>query len=172
MGTATRRAPGPRLVRWQLDPRRLVSFGHVSNAGPGATVGVMDTRVPSTGATTHSGPGNEAHQAGQRLPRGSLAGGRPLRKYEGMDLWRGALPQQPLLSREAPRPQETCHVPVMTTPLRILTRTVQCRRTPLPKVSPFVYGVQPTTAPPKAPPNTFPFGERRPGRHNPTKTTL
>ena len=102
MGTATGRAPGPRLARWQLDPRRLASFGRMSNAGPGATVGVLDTRVPSTGATAHSGPGNEAHQARQRLPRGSMAGGQPFEKYEWMGLWREVLPRQLLPSGEAP----------------------------------------------------------------------
>ena len=56
-----------------------------------------------------------------------------------------------------------------TAPLRVLTRTVQYRRTSSPKVSSFVYKAQPTTAPPKAPLKTFLFGERRPGRHNPMK---
>ena len=58
-----------------------------------------------------------------------------------------------------------------TASLRAPTRTAQYHRAPLPKVSSFVYEVQPTTASPKAPPKAFPFGERRPGRRNPTKTT-
>ena len=39
----------------------------------------------------------------------------------------------------------------------------------MPKVSIFVYKVEPATAPDKAPPKTFLFGERGPGRRNPTK---
>ena len=46
--------------------------------------------------------------------------------------------------------KETYHVPVTATSLRMLTRTAQCRRTPLPKVSSFVYKAWPTPAPPKA----------------------
>ena len=62
-------------------------------------------------------------------------------------------------------------MPMTRALLRALTKTEQRYRTPLPKVSLFVYKVQPATAPAKEPPKTFLFGERGPGRRNPTKET-
>ena len=60
-------------------------------------------------------------------------------------------------------------MPMTRASLRALMKTEQRHRTPLPKVSLFVYKVQSATAPTKAPPKTFLFGERGLGRRNPTK---
>ena len=62
-------------------------------------------------------------------------------------------------------------MPMTRASLRALTKTEHRYRTPLPKVSLFLYKAQPTTAPTKALPKTFLFGERGPGRRNPMKET-
>ena len=114
---------------------------------------------------------NEARWTRCRLPGDPLAGRRPLGKHKGEISGEKSCANN-LFPLERPlSPQKTDHVPMTSASLRALTKTGQSRRMPLPKVSFFMYKTQPATAPPKAPPKTFPFGERRPGRRNPTKET-
>ena len=93
-------------------------------------------------------------------------------RNELITLWRGVLHRANCSSPEDPPPREgTSHVTVMHAPLCALTKTRQHCRVPLAKVSLLVYKARPTAAPTKAPPKTSLFGERGPGRHNPTKET-
>ena len=109
--TAAQCVTGPRLDRWQLDPRRLASFGRVSYAGPGATVGVMDTRVPSTGSHGPLGPRRRSPRS-RILPLEGSFGRRPTPRGEltKSPLERGPTPTTASLWRgpSSPRRHAMC----------------------------------------------------------------